>query len=124
MKYGISSLMDSSVRVCTAIQHSVLAGTTEVKLFSRQHFVQHSGTLMFPRRQRQSTLIHNCCCSRIHARLFNAVDEDSRAIDSFPASSQFVAVPCSTGYLNVNTPRLFLDAMMPGVLGLLSVDAV
>ena len=32
VKYDVSSLMDSSARVCTAIQYSVLAGTTEVKL--------------------------------------------------------------------------------------------
>ena len=34
VKYGVSSLMDSSVRACTAIQYSVLAGTTAVKLMS------------------------------------------------------------------------------------------
>ena len=33
-KNGVSSLMDSSVTVCTAIQYSVLAGTTVVKLLS------------------------------------------------------------------------------------------
>ena len=34
VKYGVSSLTDSSVSACTAIWYSVLAGTTEVKLIS------------------------------------------------------------------------------------------
>ena len=64
MKYGTSSLIDSSVKLCTAIQYSVLAGTTEVKLLSRQRFVQHSGTFLFLRHQRQSVSIHSCCSTK------------------------------------------------------------
>ena len=33
VKYGISSLIDLSVRVCTATQYSVLAGTTEANFY-------------------------------------------------------------------------------------------
>ena len=39
MKYGFSALTDSSVRTSTAIQVSVLAGTTEVKLLSSNHVI-------------------------------------------------------------------------------------
>ena len=42
--------------------------------------------------------------------IFHTVDEHNQAIDSFVASSQSVAVLCSTGYLNVKTPRLFFDS--------------
>ena len=108
VKYGISSLMDLSVRVCIAIQHSLLAGTTEANFLSRQHFVQHSGTLLFPRRQKQYVSIRICRCTRIRVD-FRTIDEDHHVIDSFVASSKFVAIPCSTGYFNVNTPRLFFD---------------
>ena len=73
---------------------------------------------------------------RESASIFHTVDEDNQAVDSFVASSQSVAVPCSTGYLNVNTPRLFpnssptqlsfwsIPAMMSGVLGLPTIEAV
>ena len=134
MKCGISSLMDSSVTVCTAIQYSVLAGTTEVKLLSRQRFVQHSGTLLFPRRQRQSVSIHSCCSTRFCVD-FHISDEDNQVIDYFPGVVPVRGCTVLIGYLNVNTPRLFLNssptqphfrsilAMMPGVLGLLCDDS-
>ena len=81
VKYDISPLMDSPVRVCTAIRYSELADTTEVKLLSRQHFVQHSGTLLFQRRQRQSVSIHSCCSTRFCVD-FHISDEDNQVIDS------------------------------------------
>ena len=41
---------------------------------------------------------------------FHTVDEDNHVVDSFLASFKYVAVPCSMGYLNVNTPRLFFHS--------------
>ena len=90
--------------------------------------------VLLPRRHTQSTPIHSCCSSRIRVD-FHTSDEDNQVIDSFPGVVP-VRGPCSTGYLNANTPRLFFNSsstqlffrttptMMSGILGLPTIEAV
>ena len=65
---------------------------------------QHSRALLFPRRHGQSVSIHSCFSTRFCVG-FRTTDEDNQEIDFFVASFKFVAVPCSMGYSNFDTPR-------------------
>ena len=65
----------------------------------------HDGAVLLRRRQTQFISIHSCRSTRIR------VDFHTKGQSTpFLASSQFVALPCSKGYLNFDTPRLFLDS--------------
>ena len=55
VKYGVSSLMDSSARVCISIQYSVLAGTTKVNLHPGNTSCNFLEAVLLPQRQSSSS---------------------------------------------------------------------
>ena len=122
VKYGVSSLMDfvsERLHCHLVLCHLVLCACW------------HDGSETVVLKTLRATLSGSCPASTasnaVHSdsqvpwcdsqlpkcenprQTLHTVDEDNHVIDSFLASSQLVAVPFSTGYVNFDIPRLFFD---------------
>ena len=105
VKYDVSSLTDlvSERLHCHVVLCACCHDGSEAVALIKLRAINTLETVL---RRRRQTLV---AVVRESTPIFIRLDGISNQSTPFLASSQFVAIPCSTGYLNFDTPRLIFD---------------